>query len=76
MADTAPFQSAHDLAERLYKLQSAQADRMLDMLTTQAVKAIGTLASYTDSSVGSALYTITATSATGSMQGSTSATIH
>jgi hypothetical protein len=44
--------------------------------TTQTVKAIGTLASYTDSSVGSALYTITATSATGSMQGSTSATIH
>ena len=37
MGDVGAFQSAHDLAERLYTLQAAQADRMLDMLTTQAV---------------------------------------
>jgi hypothetical protein len=37
MGDVGAFQSAHDLAEKLYTLQSAQADRMLDMLTTQAV---------------------------------------
>jgi hypothetical protein len=36
MAEPGAFQSAHDLAERLYTLQAAQADRMLDMLTTQA----------------------------------------
>lgn len=36
MADAGAFQNAHDLAERLYTLQTAQADRMLDMLTTQA----------------------------------------
>ena len=36
MADMVPgFSAAHDLAERLFKMQTAQADRMLDMLTTQ-----------------------------------------
>ena len=36
------FQAAHDLAERLYKLQADQADRMLDMLTEQG-KTLSTL---------------------------------